>query len=328
MKYIEFDNRLRSSYSFALEEYIMRNPEFDDEYFLFWRTRPTLMIGRFQNTIREINLRFVKDNKIDVVRRNSGGGAIYTDENCWQFSFITRREDGQDKDFRNFTKPVIEALAELGINAEFSGRNDLMAAGKKFSGNAQFGFKNRFLHHGTVLFDTNLDNLIKSLNVGDEKIVSKGIKSVRERVTNIKELLNNPNMSALDFKNEMIALLSREMETVYLTEEQKAKIEELETGKFLTWDWNYGNSPEFNITRSKRFAGGKVEIRLNVKRGIITECSIYGDFFGTGDIAAICDLLRGAKYERNELFEILNNAEDAHQFMQISVEDLLSCFVE
>ena len=328
MKHIEFDNHLRSSYSFALEEYIMRNSEFNDEYFLFWRTRPTLMIGRFQNTIQEINSQFVKDNHLDVVRRNSGGGAIYTDENCWQFSFITWKEDGQDKDFRNFTKPVIEALAKLGLDAEFSGRNDLMAGGKKFSGNAQFGIKNRFLHHGTVLFDTNLDNLIKSLNVGDEKVVSKGIKSVRERVTNIKGFLNDPDLSALDFRNSMIALLKQDMETIYLTEEQRIEIEELENRKFLTWDWNYGNSPEFNLSRSKRFAGGKLEIYLNVKKGIITECSIYGDFFGTADISVICNLVRGVKYERNELFKILNNAEDAHKFQQISVEDLVSCFVE
>ena len=187
--------------------------------------------------------------------------------------------------------------------AEFSGRNDLMAAGKKFSGNAQFGFKNRFLHHGTVLFDTNLDNLVKSLNVGDEKVVSKGIKSVRERVTNIKGLLNDPDISALDFRNRIIALLKQDMETIYLTEEQKVKVEELESRKFLSWDWNYGNSPECNITRSKRFAGGKIEIYLNVKKGIITECSIYGDFFGTGNISTICDSVRGVPYERNELFK-------------------------
>jgi lipoate-protein ligase A len=200
MKYIEFDNQLKASYSFALEEYLMSQSKFLDEYFMFWRTSPTLMIGRFQNTIEEINVEFAKENGTKVVRRNSGGGAIYTDENCWQFSFITWKEFGKVKNFCYFARPVIAALKELGVNVVFSGRNDLLLNDKKISGNAQFNIGNRFLHHGTILFDVNVDNMIKSLVVGDEKIISKGIKSVRERVTNIKQSLYDSNITSEEFR--------------------------------------------------------------------------------------------------------------------------------
>ncbi|MDL2262040.1 lipoate--protein ligase [Bacteroidales bacterium OttesenSCG-928-I21] len=328
MKYIEFDNHLRSSFSFALEEYIMSSDSFDDEYFLFWRTHPTLMIGRFQNTLQEINRKFVEENRIDVVRRNSGGGTIYTDENCWQFSFITWKKSGKMKDFRDFTRPVINALKTLGIDAKFSGRNDLMIGDKKFSGNAQFGMKDRFLHHGAMLFDTNLDNLVKSLNVKDEKFISKGIKSVRERVTNIKPFLNNPNISSLEFKNKMIELLRENIDIKYLSSKDIEKIEKIEKEKFLTWDWNYGNSPEFNVSNSKKLDGGKVETQLNVKNGIITDCSIFGDFFFSGDISTIQNLLIGNKYDKASIKEKLLQITDSDMFYKITTDELLECFFE
>jgi lipoate-protein ligase A len=305
----------------------MNNLDFTDEYFLFWRTKPTLMIGRFQNTIQEINKNFVENNNIDVVRRNSGGGAIYTDEDCWQFSFITWKEKGKIKDFKSFTKPVIDALAKLGIAAEFSGRNDLMLNGKKFSGNAQFGIKDRFLHHGTILFNTNLDNLIKSLNVGDDKVVSKGIKSVRERVTNIKPFLKNPNISSLEFKNTMIALLKSDIKQITISNEEIKEIEKIEKGKFLAWDWNYGISPEFNITKSKKFDGGKVEIMLDVKDGIIQSCKISGDFFLNGNIKELEKSVIDCRYEKSDILNVLNSIYKSNYIYNISLDDLLSCFI-
>lgn len=327
MKYIEFDNHCRCSHSFAVEEYIMKNPEFKDEYFLFWRTRPTLMIGRFQNTIQEINSVFAKENNIDIIRRNSGGGTVYTDPYCWQFSFITWKNAGQVKDFRDFTKPVVEALIKLGVNAEFSGRNDLHCEGKKFSGNAQYGMKDRFLHHGTILYDTNLENLVRSLNVTDEKIISKGIKSVRERVTNIKPHLNK-DMSSHDFRDTMISLLRADMEEIKLSEADYVEIEKIENEKFLTWEWNYGSSPAFNITKSNRFEGGKVEVQLDVENGLIKTCSIFGDFFCNGDISVIQDAVTGCKYEKNAVLEALNSVNTAGMLYLIKTEELVSCFVD
>jgi len=327
MKYIEFDNSLRSSYSFAVEEYIMKNPKFEEEYFMFWRTKPTLMIGRFQNTIQEINSQFVKEKDIDVVRRNSGGGTVYTDPDCWQFSFITWKKAGEVKDFRDFTKPVIDALNQLGVGAEFHGRNDLHAAGKKFSGNAQFGLKDRFLHHGTILFDTDLEYLVRSLNVTDEKIISKGIKSVRERVTNVRPHLDN-DMDSLTFRNTMIDTLKGDMDQVFLSAEDFVEIEKIETEKFRTWDWNYGNSPAFNITKSNRFDGGKVEVQLDVKSGVIENCSIFGDFFCTGDISIIENSVVGCIYESEAILNALNKVDASKMLYRVTIEELLSLFVE
>ncbi len=304
----------------------MKNPQFEDEYFMFWRTKPTLMIGRFQNTVQEINQQFASDNNIDVIRRNSGGGTVYTDADCWQFSFITWKKAGQVKDFRDFTKPVIDALKSLGIPAEFHGRNDLHCNGKKFSGNAQFGMKDRFLHHGTILFDTNLENLVRSLNVTDEKIISKGIKSVRERVTNIKPYLTR-NLSSHDFRDSMISILRADMDQITLTEADLVEIEKIETEKFNTWEWNYGNSPAFNITKSNRFEGGKVEVQLDVKNGIIETCSIFGDFFCNGDISLIQNSVIGCKYEKIAICEALENVKASEMLYLIKTDELVSCFI-
>lgn len=327
MKFIEFDNQMRGTLAFAVEEYIMKNPKFDDEYFMFWRTKPTLMIGRFQNTIQEINSQFVRDNDISINRRHSGGGTVYTDPDCWQFSFITWKNAGQVKDFRDFTKPVIDALDKLGIKAEFSGRNDLHVAGKKFSGNAQFGIKNRFLHHGTILFDTNLDNLVRSLNVTDEKIISKGIKSVRERVTNIRPYLTK-NMDSLTFRDTMISILKGDMEHILLSEADLKEIYKIEKEKFLTWEWNFGNSPKFNMTKSNRFDGGKVEVQLNVENGIIKTCSIFGDFFCNGDISVIENAVVDCKYELSTIKSALQSVNAEQMLYLINIDELVACFVE
>lgn len=327
MKYIELDNHLRSSLAFATEEYIMKNTDLEDEYFMFWRTKPTLMIGRFQNTIQEINQQFVRENDFDVIRRNSGGGTVYTDPDCWQFSFITWKNSGKVKDFRDFTKPVIDALKNLGIPAEFHGRNDLHCSGKKFSGNAQFGMKERFLHHGTILFDTNLENLVRSLNVADEKIISKGIQSVRERVTNIRPFLSN-DMDSIKFRDSMITLLRADMEQVALTADDMREIDIIENEKFLTWEWNYGNSPKFNITKSNRFDGGKVEVQLNVENGIIKTCSIFGDFFCNGDISVIEESVIGCKYEKHTISNALESVNATGMLYLISLEELVSCFID
>ncbi|MFQ3579786.1 MAG: lipoate--protein ligase [Bacteroidales bacterium] len=327
MKYIEFDNYLRASFSFALEEYIMTNPEFDDEYFLFWRTDPTLMIGRFQNTIEEINSAFVKEHNIQVVRRNSGGGTVYTDPDCWQFSFITWKKDGKVKDFQTFTKPVVDALKQLGVDAQFSGRNDLLCDGKKFSGNARFSLKDRFLHHGTILFDTNLENLVRAITVGEEKIISKGIKSVRERVTNIRPYLKE-DMDSLAFRDKMISMLRKDMEQITLSEKDIEKILEIEKSKFLTWEWNYGVSPAFNMSKSKRFDGGKVNVQLNVENGIIKEFGIFGDFFFDDEIQTLQNSLVGLRFEAEEIRKKLQELQTEKHFYLITIDQIIEVLFE
>ncbi|PLW98779.1 MAG: lipoate--protein ligase [Marinilabiliales bacterium] len=328
MKYLEFENYLRASYSFAVEEYIMRSPKFTDEYFMFWRTNPCLMIGRFQNTVEEINQEFARENNIEITRRNSGGGTVYTDTECWQFSFITNRKDGKTKDFRDFTKPVTDALNELGADATFNNRNDLTISNKKFSGNAQYGIKERFLHHGTLLFNTNIDNLVLSLRIADEKIRSKGIKSVRERVTNLKPYLKKPETDSLEFRNAMINFIKGDMETVTLDDEDRKAISAIEEKKFTTWGWNYGESPKFNYSNAQRFEGGKIDVHLYVSEGIIKQCSLYGDFFCKGDISIITNSVIGIKYQRDDIFAALEEVNTSDMLYNISIEELLSCFID
>jgi len=318
-------NNLDAAFWFAVEEYIMNNPAFTDEYFMLWRTVPTLMIGRFQNTLHEINSDFVTENNVQVVRRNSGGGTIYTDPSAWQFSFITWKNQGEAKDFQMFTKPVIEALRQLGVPAEFNNRNDILAGGKKFSGNAQFSTRNRFLHHGSILYDTNIDNLVMALHVDDEKFISKGIKSVRERVTNIRPFMNT-DMTSEEFSEAMNRLLASEMDEYVLSEEDLQVIEHIRASKFNSWDCNYGHSPEFNMKKSQRFEGGKVEVNLLVKSGKILNCSIQGDFFAHIDIGKLEKSIEGLRHHPDDVLGVLQKSYDNGIIYRVSINELASLF--
>jgi len=322
MKYIPTTSTSAAHY-FAIEEYIMRTPTFKDEYFMFWRTNPTLMIGRFQNTLEEINSEFATKNNLEIVRRNSGGGTIYTDLEGWQFSFITHK-DGRG--FEDFTKPVIDALRELGIETTLSGRNDLLANGKKFSGNARYIYKNRLLHHGSMLYNTSIDNMVKALQVGEEKLISKSIKSVRERVTNLKPLMPNI-IDSEDFGKSLTEIVGKGMPQISLTEKDIIEIEKIEKEKFNTWDWNYGKSPAFKYSNGKRFKGGFFRIDINVDKGLITECRINGDFFANGNIDTLCKALKNTPYKKDDIRKVLEQNNADNLIHDIEQHEILSCFV-
>jgi lipoate-protein ligase A len=291
---------------------------------MFWNTVPTLMIGRFQNTVEEINIDFAKRKNMDIIRRNSGGGTIYTDENTWQFSFITWKKNNQVKDFREFTKPVIQALGNLGIKTTFSGRNDILLNDKKISGNAQFSYKNRFLHHGSILFDANIENLVRALNPDDQKIISKGIKSIKERVVNLRNFLKNPQMTSSEFRDEMLKNLKKDMHVLEFEIDDLLEIEQINKNKFNTWDWNFGKSPEFSTSKSKKFVGGRVDISLNIKNGLIANCKFTGDFFFNDDIDEFQQKFVGIKYSRNDIYDILKKSE--FFFQNISIDEILELF--
>lgn len=189
MKFIDNKGITDPSINLALEEYVLQNFGEKDTYLLFYINKPSIIIGRNQNTIEEINTNYVDDNGIKVVRRLSGGGAVYHDEGNLNFSFITKDDGDSFQDFAKFTKPVVEALNKLGVPAELQGRNDLVADGRKISGNAMFSTKGRMFSHGTLMFDSEIEHVVSALNVKKEKIESKGIKSIRSRVVNISEFL-------------------------------------------------------------------------------------------------------------------------------------------
>ncbi|NLJ50510.1 MAG: lipoate--protein ligase [Candidatus Atribacteria bacterium] len=317
-------------FNLASEEYIMNSFHDDEKYLMLWQNQPSIIIGKHQNTIEEINSEFIQANNIDVVRRLSGGGAVYHDLGNLNFTFIVKVSDHSlDFDFKKFTEPVMTALNRMGIPAEFNSRNDLSIEGKKFSGNAQYIKKGNCLHHGTLLFNTNLEHLEIALRVSNDKIESKGIKSIRSRVTNIYPYLKRP-CSIEEFKNflyNQFCLINGKMQSISFTEKDKKQIEELAHNKYRTWEWNYGESPFFTIKKSQRFEFGKIEARLDVKQGIIRQCKFYGDFFGREDKVHIENLLIGSRYERNDIALRLRDIQVGNYFYRLNTEQLIQLII-
>src|SRR5690625_2922519 len=302
MKFIDNKGITDPSINLALEEYVLQNFGEKDTYLLFYINEPSIIIGRNQNTVEEINTDYVDENGIKIIRRLSGGGAVYHDEGNLNFSFITRDDGDSFHDFAKFTEPVVQALNALGVPAELVGRNDLLVEGRKISGNAQFATKGRMFNHGTLMFDSEIEHVVQALNVSKEKIESKGIKSIRSRVANISEYLTEP-MTMEQFKEHILRSIFavddvKDVPTYELTEEDWQRVHEISENRYQRWEWNFGKSPAFNMKVSHKFPSGLLDVRLDVKKGIIENCKIYGDFFGIGEIADVEKALIGVRHER------------------------------
>jgi lipoate---protein ligase len=310
----------------AIEEYALKNLDINETYLLFYINEPSIIIGKNQNTIEEINTEYVEKNGIHVVRRLSGGGAVYHDLGNLNFSFITKDDGESFHNFRKFTEPVVTALKKLGVNAELSGRNDLLAEGRKISGNAQFSTKGRMFSHGTLLFDSEIESVVSALNVKKDKIESKGIKSIRSRVANISEFITE-KVTIEEFRSLLLKNIFEEMEEIpeyVLTEKDWEKIHELSKERYQNWDWNYGKSPKFNLQHSHRFPVGQIDVRFEVNKGTVENCKIYGDFFGVGDVREIEEMLTGIKYEKSKIASVLEEVDIKHYFGNISKEDFIN----
>lgn len=311
-------------FNLAAEEYLLK--EKADECFMLWRNEPCIVIGKNQNTLSEINIDYVKKNNITVVRRLSGGGAVFHDLGNINFTFIVNDTEDSFNNFEKFTRPIIEVLKGLNINAAFSGRNDLTIDGKKFSGNAQYNYKNRVLHHGTLLFSSNMSDLSGALKVRPIKFEGKGVKSVASRVTNIREHLKEP-ISVMEFKDLIMnyIMYSNYGKAFYeFSDEDLKAINKLKDEKYSSWDWNYGSSPKYSFINTKKYSGGNVEFNLNVEKGIIKGIRIFGDFFGKRDVSDIEKALTGVRHSEEELRNVLNNFDINSYFSNISIEDLIS----
>ena len=329
MKYIINENN-NPRYNLALEEYVLKN--LDGEYFFLWQNEPTIVIGKHQNTISEINLDYVEKKGIHVVRRMSGGGAVYHDLGNINFSFIQEKKDLADFDFSFFTRPIVDLLGELGIKAEFNSRNDLAIDGKKFSGNAQYIFKKKILHHGTLLFNSEMEELVNSLKVSKDKIESKGLKSIKSRVANIKDYIGEDSKikEVSDFKVALFEHMKNRMEEFeeyVLTENDKKEIEKLKKEKYDKWEWNYGESPEADIHRQRKYTAGKVESYIKLKDGLIENIKLYGDFFSSREIEELENGLKGKKYMISEIAEYLKTVNVSEYFSGFSEEEILDVII-
>lgn len=296
-------------FNLAAEEYLITNVDITDEILLLWQNNNTIVVGRNQNTIEEINNEFVRTKKVNVVRRLSGGGAVYQDLGNLNFTFIFDKNKDTARNYALFTKPIVNVLQNLGLNAHFSGKNDILVDDKKISGNAQYVYKNRILHHGTILFNVDMEILPKALKPDLDKLKSKGIKSVQARVTNILPLLNPP-ITIEQFKNLIIDQLKSTKDTKIMefSSEMIIEIEKLATAKYRTWDWVYGNSPAFALKRKTLFPNkGTIHVWMNVKTGIIENIKIYGDFLGSAGTTSLEENLTSQKYNLETITNIIKN---------------------
>ena len=290
-------------YNLAIEEFFLKNSS--EEIFLVYINEPCIIVGKHQNLLSEINLEFVTENKIKLARRISGGGTVYQDNNNLNFSFIHNCANLEQINFKEFTYPVLEALKEMGLDVEFSGRNDLLINQKKISGNAMHIFKTRVLSHGTLLFNTDLKKLSEALRNIPQKYIDKSIKSVKSKVTNISDYLSSPK-SINNFSQTLVQNIIGKTEKSIIkpiSEVEDNQISKISKEKFETWDWIYGYSPQYLFQNSFLLSERMVAIELHVEKGIIrrvktninnTEAAVY---------QYAIDLLLNVKHDYNLIIE-------------------------
>lgn len=288
------------AFNLAAEEYLLRHC--GEDCCMLWRNHNAIIVGRNQNTQAQINPDFVARHGTAVVRRLSGGGTVYHDLGNVNFTFIKVRVARPVIDFRRFTQPILDQLQALGLAVALDGRNDLVLDGRKVSGNAQHLEGNKVLHHGTLLFDVNLDQLGEALRVDAAKYRDRAVASIRSRVTNLRPHLKGPR-TVTDFMTDLLSGLRRRYggRSATFTAADRFAIEALAEEKYASWDWNFGHSPPYTFRKTARLNGGTVEVLLDVDQGIIRQARLFGDFFGVLEIAGLERALIGCPHRADAL---------------------------
>lgn len=311
-------------FNIATDEYIFKHLK--EDCFMLWRNDNAIIVGKHQNTLAEINLDYVKEKDIKVVRRLSGGGAVYHDLGNLNFSFTRTGDTEEMVDFQRYTKPIIDVLKTLGVDAKFEGRNDLTIEGKKFSGNAEHVVKNKILHHGTLLFSSEVTDISGALKVNPLKYKGRGVKSVPNRVTNISAHLKE-KITLDEFTDKVMDYITSTFPDARMyefTQEDIEIIQKLRDEKYSTWEWNFGYSPDYDFKQGARTPGGTIEMNMNVSKGIIQDVKITGDFFHIKDIEVIERALENTRHEEQAIRQVLNQFDLSQYFNKITQDDLLA----
>ena len=319
-------NSTDPSFNLALEQYAFDTLSQNDDVFMLWQNRDAVIVGLHQNTFEEINCGYLEKHNISVVRRLSGGGAVFHDLGNINYTFITRIHDSSVFDFSDSCQPVVDALLAMGLHVEFSGRNDITIGGKKFSGNARYFRDGRLMQHGTLLFDADLDKMAEALRVPDDKLISKGIKSVRSRVTNLRDYLD---LTLDEFRSALRKSIACDMPEYILSEQDNMAINIIKHNRYSLWEWNYGKSPEFSIVKRRRLENfGAIRLSMDVNNGIITAFATDGDYFGIRPYSGIADSLRGVKLERDALLHALCTLPLNEYYEGLSANELVNLILE
>ncbi len=322
--YLLENNCTDPAWNLALDEYLLTR--FPGEVLALWRNGPSVIIGKNQNALEEIDLDFVRSRQIPVVRRLTGGGAVFHDLGNLNYTLVQSCGTGDFNNYAKFTKPIVDFLATLGVEAALSGRNDLLVDGQKFSGNAQAVRGGRILHHGTLLFSADLSRLAGALRPQAIKLESKGVKSVSSRVTNLAGHLPAP-MEVEEFLERLRAYFLQTVSglTPYtLTAADRAAVDDLCREKYRSWDWNFGAAPRYTWSRAIKFPFGLVDARLDVDHGIIRSAALYGDYFGRLDSAGLARRLVGLPHRREALLPVLQTIPLWDYIAGCGPEDLLA----
>lgn len=311
-------------FNLATEEFILKSKQAN--CFYLYVNAPSIIVGKHQNTLSEINYDYVMQHGIKIVRRMTGGGSVFHDLGNLNFCFIMNLEEEKTDNFETYTRPILQVLQELGLDARLQGRNDLTIEGRKFSGNAKLVWKDKVLQHGTILFDSHIERLSQALKTNPLKFTDKAVKSISSRVTNITEHLKEP-MSMEEFirriRNHVHSLYPQAQDYDF-TAEESASINNLVQTKYSTWDWNFGTSPRYNFSKAIRTACGTIEFFLQVEKGKIASLKIFGDFFPMHDPAELERVLTGLPHQEDSIRARLESLDLSFWFSGVTVEEVLT----